>query len=46
MDHTVVGNDCIIELDGKTDNFEFKEIPNHRKECLRQLGVTSLDQLK
>ena len=45
-DHTVVGNDCMVELDGKTDNFEFKEIPNHRQACLQQLGLTSLDQLK
>ncbi len=45
-DHTVVGNDSLIELDGKTDTFEFEEIENHRSECLQQLGVTSIDELK
>lgn len=44
-DHTVVGNDSLIVLDGKTDNFEFEEIENHRSECLQQLGVTSIDEL-
>ncbi|WP_320054095.1 hypothetical protein [uncultured Acetobacteroides sp.] len=42
---TVIGNDSIVELDGKTDNFEFAEIPNYRKECLEQLGVKTIDEL-
>lgn len=45
-DHTVVGNDCKVELDGKTDIFKFEEIDNHREECLQQLGVKSIDELK
>ena len=45
-DHTVIGNDFVAELDGKTDEFELKEIENHRMECLQQLGITSIDDLK
>lgn len=45
-DHTVVGNDCILKLDGQTDNFVFEEIENHRTECLQQLGLKSIDELK
>ncbi len=45
-DHTVVGIDCLTKLDGKTDNFELTEIENHRIECLQQLGVTCIDELK
>lgn len=45
-DHIVVGNDSLIVLDGKTDNFEFKEIENHMSECLQQLGVTTIYDLK
>ena len=45
-DHTVVGNDCIVKLDGKTDKFVFEEIENHRIECLQRLGIKSIDELK
>lgn len=45
-DHTVVGNDAIIELSGTEEEFELKEIENHQKECLEQLGVKSIDELK
>jgi hypothetical protein len=45
-DHTVVGNDAIIELDGNQDSFELVDIENHEKECLMQLGVKSIDELK
>lgn len=45
-DHIVVGNDCIVELDGKTDSFTFIDIPNGQEQCLKQLGLTSLEQLK
>jgi len=44
--NTIVGNDCLVELDGKTDEFELIEIQNHRNECLQKLGVTSIDDLK
>lgn len=45
-DHTVIGNDCTLKLDGKTDTFLFKDTENHRIECLHQLGVKSIDELK
>lgn len=45
-DHTVIGNDAIIQLDGSQSEFELKDIPNHQKECLAQLGLTSLEELK
>jgi hypothetical protein len=45
-DHTVVGNDAIIELDGNQDSFELVDIETHEKECLMQLGVKSIDELK
>ena len=44
-DHTVVGVDRIVELDGNTDEFRLIEIENHQKECLEQLGITSIDDL-
>ena len=44
-DQVVVGNDAIIELDGKQDEFEMKDIENHQKECLSKLGLKSLDEL-
>lgn len=45
-DQVVVGNDAAVELDGKTEEFEIKDIPNHRKECLAKLGLNSLEELK
>lgn len=44
-DQAVVGNDAIIELDGKQETFELIEMENHEKECLEQLGVSSIDEL-
>lgn len=45
-DHTVVGNDAIVELNGTEEEFKLVEIDSHQKECLAQLGVTSIDDLK
>lgn len=45
-DHTVVGNDAIVELNGTEDEFKLVDIERHEKECLAQLGVTSIDDLK
>lgn len=45
-DHTVVGNDAIIELNGTEEEFKLVDIERHEKECLAQLGVTSIDDLK
>lgn len=44
-DHTIVGNDAIVQLDGKTDEFEMIEIENHRAECLQKLGLRSIEEL-
>lgn len=45
-DKVVVGNDAIIELDGKQEEFEMIQIENHEKECLEQLGISSISELK
>ncbi|WP_439507041.1 hypothetical protein [Sediminibacterium sp.] len=45
-DHTVVGNDAIVELKGTEEEFKLVDIERHEKECLAQLGVTSIDDLK
>jgi hypothetical protein len=45
-DHTVVGNDAIVELKGTEEEFKLIEIDSHQKECLAQLGVTSINDLK
>jgi hypothetical protein len=45
-DQVVIGNDAIIELDGKQNEFTLKEIENHQKECLEKLGVKSINELK
>ena len=44
-DHTIVGNDAIVKLDGNEQEFELKEIENHQKECLEKLGFESLNEL-
>lgn len=45
--HTVVGNDAVIELTGNEDEFELVDFPNNlQKECLNQIGLQSLDELK
>jgi hypothetical protein len=45
-DHTVVGNDAVVELNGTEDTFKLIDIDRLEKECLAQLGVTSTDDLK
>lgn len=45
-DHTVVGNDAIVELKGTEDSFTLKNLDNLEKECLKKLGLTSIDELK
>ncbi|WP_242131329.1 hypothetical protein [Aestuariivivens marinum] len=44
-DHTVIGNDAIIQLDGKQSEFDMINIPNHQDACLAKLGVNSIDEL-
>lgn len=45
-DHTVVGNDAIVELKGTEEEFKLVDIEPHVKECLARLGVNSIDDLK
>ncbi len=46
-DHTVVGNDAIVKLNGDEEEFVLVDLPyNHQKECLEQIGLKSLDELK
>ncbi len=45
-DHTVMGNDAIIELDGNEETFKLQELEPDRDACLAQLGVKSIDELK
>jgi hypothetical protein len=45
-DHTVVGNDAIVKLNGTEEEFKLVDIDNHIKECLAQLGVHSINDLK
>lgn len=44
-DKIVIGNDAIIELTGKEDEFKLIDIERYEKECLSQLGVDSIDAL-
>lgn len=45
-DHVVIGNDAIVQLDGKQEEFKLNDIPNHQKECLERIGIKSLEELK
>jgi hypothetical protein len=46
-DHTTVGNDAIIQLKGNEDEFDLVNLPyNHQKECIEQIGLKTLDELK
>lgn len=42
----IVGNDYLVELDGKQDEFNLVEIDNNRDQILAMLGLNSLDELK
>jgi hypothetical protein len=44
-DQTIVGNDAFIKLNGSEETFELIEMENHEKECLAELGVTSVNEL-
>lgn len=44
-DQVVVGNDAIVELDGKVSEFELVDLVNHQNECLAKLGVSSINEL-
>lgn len=46
-DHTVVGNNAIIELNGDEEEFDMIELPNNvQTECLNKIGLQNLDELK
>ena len=45
-DHIVVGIDCKVELNGKSDTFVLEDIESDREQCLQELGVNSIDELK
>lgn len=45
-DKSIIGNESIVQLDGKTEKFELEEIPDHRVKCLQKLGINSIDELK
>lgn len=44
-DHTVVGNDAIVELNGTESAFTLKDLDTDQAVCLAQLGVTSIAEL-
>jgi len=41
----VIGNDAIIELNGKQEEFEMKDIESDQNNCLKALGFKTLDDL-
>jgi hypothetical protein len=45
-DHTILGNDAILELDGEQEEFELPEIPNNQQLILNKLGFKTLEELK
>ncbi|MGE5354790.1 MAG: hypothetical protein ACM3PT_00995 [Deltaproteobacteria bacterium] len=45
-DHTVVGNDAGVKLNGTEDYFKLIELDSQREACLFQLGISSLNELK
>ncbi|MPR37440.1 hypothetical protein [Salmonirosea aquatica] len=45
MDHTYVGTDSIVSLDGRTDNFDLVKTNRDRTEIFKRLGVSSIDEL-
>lgn len=45
-DHTVVGNDAGVKLNGTEDSFKLIELDSQREACLFQLGISSLNELK
>ncbi|MBT9394815.1 RES family NAD+ phosphorylase [Hymenobacter sp. NST-14] len=41
-----IDNDAIVELGGTEDEFKLVELEKHEQECLRIIGVNSIDDLK
>lgn len=44
-DHTVIGNESILKYKRNRSKIKFNRIPSHRKECLNQLGLNSIEEL-
>lgn len=44
-DKVIIGNDAIVELNGKQDEFELINIDNHEQILLEKIGVKSIDEL-
>lgn len=44
-DQVVVGNDAIVELDGKQTEFKLVDMDNHEQLLLKKIGVKSIDEL-
>lgn len=42
----IIGNDAIVELDGKQTEFKLVDKENHEKLLLEQIGVKSIEELK
>lgn len=45
-DQVVVGNDAIVELDGKQTEFKLIDKESHEKLLLEKIGVKSIEELK
>jgi len=45
-DQVVVGNDAIVELDGKQTDFKLVDRNNHEQLLLEKIGVKSIEELK
>jgi hypothetical protein len=44
-DHTVIGNESILKYKRNRNKIKYRRINAHRKECLQQLGLTSIAEL-
>jgi hypothetical protein len=45
-DQVVVGNDAIVQLDGKQTEFKLEDIENHEQLLLEKIGVKTIEELK
>lgn len=44
-DHTIIGNDSVVELSGTETEFKLLDLPPSRERCLEKLGVSSVEDL-
>jgi hypothetical protein len=45
-ERVIIGNDAVVELEGTEQMFSLKDIDRLEKECLAELGVSSINDLK